>query len=166
MRQASILIATLFVASCGAHPEPPPTAATASAAAASSATVAPAAANEDPAETLHRSAIVIDTHDDVTQRLVVDHADIGQAFAGAQTDIPRMREGGVDAEFLSVWVPPMIYGGERAYERALAEFSAIDQLVAKNANAAVLARSVAEVRAAAAAGKIAFLIGVDGGHSL
>jgi len=77
-----------------------------------------------------------------------------------------MREGGLDAEFLSVWVPPMIYTGERAYERALAEFSAIDRLVAKNASSVILARSVAEVRAAATGGKIAFLIGVEGGHSL
>jgi membrane dipeptidase len=108
----------------------------------------------------------VDTHDDVTQRLVIDGADIGQAFPDAQTDVPRMREGGLDAEFLSVWVPPMIYAGERAYERAIAEFSAIDQLIAKNGNAVLLARSVSEVRAAAAAGKIAFLIGVEGGHSL
>lgn len=163
MRHTAICF-TILATACGGQGAPPPNAATASPAVA--ATVAPGPSAEDPADALHRSAIVVDTHDDVTQRLVVEGADIGQAVPDAQTDLPRMRAGGLDAEFLSVWVPPMIYQGERAYERALAEFSAIDQLVAKNTSSVVLARSVAEVRAAAAAGKIAFLIGVEGGHSL
>src|SRR5262249_9904495 len=111
-------------------------------------------------------AIVVDTHDDVTQYLVVDAADLAQPFPEAQTDIPRLRTGGVDAEFLSVWVPPMIYSGDKAYDRSLAELAAIDKLVASNTSTAILARSVADVRGAAAAGKIAFLIGVEGGHSL
>jgi membrane dipeptidase len=77
-----------------------------------------------------------------------------------------MREGGLDAEFLSVFVPPMVYPKDAYYARSLAEIDAIDGLVAANAGTVVLARTAAEVRAAAGAGKIAFLIGVEGGHSL
>jgi membrane dipeptidase len=120
----------------------------------------------DAAESLHRSAIVVDTHDDVTQRLVVEGVNLGDRLPDGQTDIPRMREGGLDAEFLSVFVPPMLYPGEKAYAQSLLEFDAIDALVAANAASAVLARTATTVRATAADGKVAFLIGVEGGHSL
>jgi membrane dipeptidase len=115
---------------------------------------------------LHRAAIVIDTHNDVTQRLVVQGVDLGTRLPDGQTDLPRMREGGLDAEFLSVWVAPKLYPKDHAYMQALVEFDAIDALVAKNANTTVLARSAEDVRSAAAAGKTAFLIGVEGGHAL
>jgi membrane dipeptidase len=140
-----------------------PVAAPAPKAAAASAAVEPAPA--DPLA-LHASAIVIDTHDDVTQLLVADGADLGAPLPGAQTDIPRMRAGGLDAEFLSVWVAPMLYPGEKAYVRSVQEFDAIDRMVTKNGAVAVLARTAGEVRTAAAAGKTSFLIGVEGGHSL
>jgi membrane dipeptidase len=120
----------------------------------------------DAADSLHRSAIVVDTHDDVTQRLVVEGVNLGDPLPDGQTDIPRMREGGLDAEFLSVFVPPMLYPGDKAYAQSLLEFDAIDSLVATNAASAVLARTAGTVRAAAADGKVAFLIGVEGGHSL
>jgi membrane dipeptidase len=115
---------------------------------------------------LHREAIVVDTHNDVTQRLLTDKVDLGARLPDGQTDIPRMREGGLDAEFLSVFVPAMLFKGERAYERSLEQFDAIDALVASHRGTVVLATTAAQVRAAAAAGTTAFLIGVEGGHSL
>jgi membrane dipeptidase len=118
------------------------------------------------ADALHRAAIVIDTHNDVTQRLVLEDADLSRPFPDAQTDIPRMQAGGLDAEFLSVWVPPELYPGEKAYAYSIAQFDAIDRLVSSSAGVAVLARTAAEVRSAAAANKIAFLIGVEGAHGL
>ncbi len=138
---------------------------------ASGAPVAPAtpadpAASLAAADELHRSAIVVDTHNDVTQRLVLEGADLSRPFPDAQTDIPRMQAGGLDAEFLSVWVPPELYPGDKAYAYSIAQFDAIDRLVSNSAGVAVLARSAAEVRSAAAAGKIAFLIGVEGAHGL
>jgi membrane dipeptidase len=119
----------------------------------------------DPGK-LHADAIVVDTHDDVTQLMVAEGADIGGSVPAAQTDIPRMRQGGLDAEFLSVWVPPMFYPGDEAYARSMKEFDAIDAMIAKNGATAALVRTASEVRAAVAGGKTAFLIGVEGGHSL
>jgi membrane dipeptidase len=126
----------------------------------------PVAAPTPDADAIHRSAIVIDTHDDVTQRLMVEGVNLADRLPDGQTDLPRMREGGLDAEFLSVFVPPMLYPGDKAYTQSLAELDAIDALVAANQSSVVLARTAASVRAAAAAGKTAFLIGVEGGHSL
>jgi membrane dipeptidase len=131
-----------------------------------SSAVDPAEAALLAADELHRAAIVIDTHNDVTQRLALEDADLSRSFPDAQTDIPRMQTGGLDAEFLSVWVPPELYPGEKAYMYSVAQFDAIDRLVSRSAGVAVLARSAAEVRSAAAASKIAFLIGVEGAHGL
>jgi membrane dipeptidase len=131
-----------------------------------SSSAAGSAATPLAADALHRSAIVVDTHNDVTQRLALEDADLSHPFPDAQTDIPRMQAGGLDAEFLSVWVPHELYPGEKAYAYSIAQFDAIDRLVSRSAGVAVLARSVSEVRSAAAANKIAFLIGVEGGHGL
>ncbi|HEX3771261.1 MAG TPA: dipeptidase [Polyangiaceae bacterium] len=118
------------------------------------------------ADALHFDSVVIDTHDDVTQLLALEDANIIAAVPDAQTDVPRMRAGGLDAEFLSVWVPPQLYPGEKAYAYSLAQFDAIDRLVARAPESVVLARTVAEVRSAVAAKKTVFLIGVEGGHGL
>jgi membrane dipeptidase len=143
-----------FVASSSASPSALPSAA------------GPKQPEENAALTLHRAAIVIDTHDDVTQRLVLEGVDLSTRLPDGQTDLPRMREGGLDAEFLSVWVAPRLYPKNRAYAQALAEFDAIDHMIAANAGSALLARTSAEIRKAAAEGKTAFLIGVEGGHAL
>jgi membrane dipeptidase len=131
-----------------------------------SSSVAGSEAGLGAADELHRAAIVVDAHNDVTQRLVLEDADLSRPLPDAQTDIPRMQAGGLDAEFLSVWVPPELYPGDKAYAYSVAQLDAIDRLVSRNAGAAVLARSVAEVRSAVAAHKIAFLIGVEGAHGL
>jgi membrane dipeptidase len=144
----------------------PASAPSVTAAVAPSAIAAGPVPSADPAAELHRSAIVVDTHNDVTERLVTENIDIGQSLPDGQTDVPRMVAGGLDAEFLSVWIAPQLYPGNKAYTQAIAEFDAIDAIVAKHSDAVVLARTAAEVRAAAARGKTAFLIGVEGGHAL
>jgi membrane dipeptidase len=59
------------------------------------------------ARQLHDRAIVVDTHGDTTQRLIFDKAyDIGARSSNGNIDIPRMKEGGLDALFFSIWVPP------------------------------------------------------------
>jgi membrane dipeptidase len=63
-------------------------------------------------------------------------------------------------------VPPQLYPGDAAYAQSIAEFDAIDRFVSRNAGVIALARLVSDVRSAAAANKVAFLIGVEGGHGL
>src|SRR5690348_13869899 len=63
------------------------------------------------ARELHMRAIVIDTHDDTTQRLIGDKAfDIAKRNTTGNIDIPRMREGGLDAIFFSIWMNGDITG--------------------------------------------------------
>jgi len=63
------------------------------------------------ARQLHERAIVVDTHDDTTQRLLFEKDfDIGKRDADGSVDIPRMREGGLDALFFSIWMPGTLTG--------------------------------------------------------
>jgi membrane dipeptidase len=71
------------------------------------------------AKQLHDRAIVVDSHDDTTQRLLFDKTfDITARHKDGNIDVPRMREGGLDALFFSIWVPSDVTGPP-AVKRAL-----------------------------------------------
>jgi membrane dipeptidase len=117
------------------------------------------------ARALHFSSLVVDTHDDTTQRLLVPHFDLGQRHAAGSIDIPRMREGGLGAIFFSIWIPGTVTG-PRAVKDALAQIDDVREQVRLHPRDLVLATTAEEVRRAHAAGKIAVLMGVEGGHMI
>jgi membrane dipeptidase len=117
------------------------------------------------AKKLHFSSIVVDTHDDTTQRFLDARFDIGARHGDGSIDVPRMREGGLDAIFFSIWIPSKIIGPE-AVNRALAQIEAVREQVRTHPKDLVLATTAAEVRAAHKQGKIAALMGVEGGHMI
>jgi membrane dipeptidase len=119
----------------------------------------------EKARKLHFSSIVVDTHDDTTQRFLDDKFDLGVRSATGSIDIPRMREGNLGAIFFSIWMPSKITGPE-AVNRALVQIDAVREQVRKHSNDLVLATTAAEIRDARKQGKIAALMGVEGGHMI
>jgi membrane dipeptidase len=117
------------------------------------------------AKKLHFSSIVVDTHDDTTQRLLDDKFDLAVRHSDGSIDIPRMREGNLSAIFFSIWMSGKISGTE-AVKRAEAQIRAVHEQVQRNPDDLVLATTVSEVRAAKREGKIAVLMGVEGGHMI
>jgi membrane dipeptidase len=117
------------------------------------------------ARDLHFNSIVVDTHDDTTQRLLDPKFDLGARHADGSVDIPRMRDGGLDAIFFSIWIPGTVTG-RVAVQRALQQIAAVRQTVARHPNDLVLCGTADEVRRTAAAKKIAVLMGVEGGHMI
>lgn len=117
------------------------------------------------ARKLHFSSLVVDTHDDTTQRFLHGKFDIGARHSDGSIDIPRMREGGLDAIFFSIWIPSKITGQE-AVNRALAQIAAVREQLSAHPKDLALATTAAEVRAAHKRGKIAALLGVEGGHMI
>ena len=117
------------------------------------------------AKKLHFSSIVVDTHDDTTQRFLDGKFDLGTRNPLGSIDIPRMKEGGLGAIFFSIWIPSKITGPE-AVNRAMLQIDAVREEVRKHSKELVLATSAAEVRDARKHGKIAALIGVEGGHMI
>jgi membrane dipeptidase len=117
------------------------------------------------AHDLHFSSLVVDTHDDTTQRLLEPGFDIGVRHTDGNIDIPRMREGGLGAIFFSIWMPGSITGPE-AVKRSLDQIDAVREMVRTHSEDLALCTTAEEVRRAHAGGKIAVLMGVEGGHMI
>jgi membrane dipeptidase len=118
------------------------------------------------AKQIHDRAIVIDSHDDTTQRLLFDkNFDISVRHKDGNIDVPRMREGGLDALFFSIWVPSDITGPP-AVKRALDLIDCVREAARLHPNDLMLATTAADIRRAAAEHKIAALMGMEGGHMI
>lgn len=117
------------------------------------------------ARKLHFSAIIVDTHDDTTQRFLDGRFDLGARNTSGSIDIPRMNEGNLGAIFFSIWMPSKVTGPE-AVHKALVQIDAVREQVRKHPKDIVLAATAAEVREARKQGKIAALMGVEGGHMI
>src|SRR5438045_4721973 len=117
------------------------------------------------ARQLHFSSIVLDTHDDTTQRFFSRNFDLGKRNPDGHVDIPRMREGGMNAIFFSIWIDGRIMGPP-AVQKALDQIDAVHENAIKYSKDMVFCRTAEEVRRAHAQGKIAALIGVEGGHMI
>jgi membrane dipeptidase len=124
------------------------------------------AANDPMA--IHRRAIVVDMHADTTQRLVDENVDLEQRLSDGHLDAVRAKEGGLDAQFFSIWVEPELFGGggARAMKRADVQIEAVRNLAAKHPETWELATTAADVRRIAAVGKIAALMGMEGGYAI
>ena len=118
------------------------------------------------ARDLHARAIVVDTHDDTTQRLLSEPAfDLGARNSTGSIDISRMRQGGLDALFLSIYMPGDVTG-PLAVKRALQQIDKVREAVRAHPRELMLATSVADIRRAVAERKIAALMGMEGGHMI
>jgi membrane dipeptidase len=117
------------------------------------------------AKRLHFSSLVIDTHDDTTQRFLDPGFDLAARNSRGSVDIPRMREGGLGAIFFSIWIPSKITGPE-AVKRALVQINAVRDQVRKHSSDLTLVTTAEGIREAHKQGKIAALIGVEGGHMI
>jgi membrane dipeptidase len=127
----------------------------------------------DRVSALLREAPVVDGHNDlpwahrVRARYDFDELDIGRdtAALGLHTDIPRLRRGGVGAQFWSAFVPGTLPGGE-AVITTLEQIDAIHRMARHYADDLVIVASADAMEDARRAGKVASLIGVEGGHSI
>ena len=104
------------------------------------------------AHKLHFSSIVLDTHDDTTQRFFSKDYDLGKRNPDGHVDIPRMREGGMNAIFFSIWIDGRIMGPP-AVQKALDQIDAVHENVKKYSSDIVLVRTAQDVRRAHAQGK-------------
>jgi membrane dipeptidase len=115
------------------------------------------------ARALHQAAIVIDTHSDTTPRFQEEGWRFEERHTAGDMDLPRIREGGLDVEFWSIYMGARDVPGA-ALREALERIDAVHQMVRRHARDVALAGSAAEIRAAVARGQLASVMGVEGGH--
>ena len=117
------------------------------------------------AAAIHRAALVVDTHVDTAQRLVDERFDLGGALDGGQVSLDGLVRGGVGAIFFALWADPALHAAD-PLARCLALADAVRAQVARHADRLAFAASVADVLAARRAGRIAVLLGLEGGEAL
>ena len=114
---------------------------------------------------------VIDGHNDLAWALRkqvaydLSQRDIAVHQEALHTDIPRLRAGGLGAQFFSVYVPGTLVGGA-AVTGTLEQIDCVARIVAAYPETFEAARSASDVRRIIADGRIATLLGAEGGHSI
>lgn len=126
------------------------------------------------ADRIHEAALTLDTHADLPL-LMVSRPDFDVSKAhdpyttGSRVDLPRMKQGGLDAIFLAVYVgqgPRTNEGYEDAKKRAREQFDVIHGIVKKHPDLAGLATTAEDAYALEKQGKRALFIGVENGYTI
>jgi membrane dipeptidase len=126
----------------------------------------------DHARELHRRSLVIDGHNDMPWEIRdkgssdFSKLDISQPQPTLHTDIPRLRAGGVGAQFWSVWVPVDFGYRGTALASTLEQIELVKLMIAHYPDTFALALSTSDIERIHADGKIASLVGVEGGHCI
>ncbi len=161
---ALLAFAALFVAICGADvnaaepaehsPERPPV------------------VLSDEARRIHRQTLLIDGHNDLPWEMrekgesSFDRIDISQPQPTIHTDIARLRDGNVGAQFWSVYVPASTAYEGTALLQTMEQIDLVKRMIARYAETFELARTTDDITRIHRSGKIASLIGVEGGHAI
>ncbi len=113
---------------------------------------------------IHDQAILVDTHNDVLLQTMEKGVVLDQDQKGvSHTDLQRLKEGGVDVQFFSVWCD-----GSQAnpFEYALVEMDSLDAVANRNPDKIVQVDNTQEAMIVVGENKIASFFGVEGGHMI
>jgi membrane dipeptidase len=139
--------------------------------------LAPGSARDSPRSSLERARVllaeapIVDGHNDLPIELReqigydLDAYDLSQRQDRTHTDLVRLAEGGVGAQFWSVFVPAG-WAGERAITATLEQIDCVKRMAARYPDRLSLADSTDQVRAAWSRGRLACLMGAEGGHQI
>jgi len=109
--------------------------------------------------------VTVDTHADTPTEYLKQPFDLGAWNAKGEVDYPRMKAGGLDAEFFAAYVPAK-YANKGAAAYCVKIMETIHQMVERYPTWARFAKSTSDIRAAAREGRRAILIGIEGGHAI
>jgi N-acyl-D-amino-acid deacylase len=121
---------------------------------------------------VHKAGFVFDGHNDLPWQMrnkassSFERLDISKRQPALHTDIPRLKEGNVGAQFWSVYVPAETAKTGEALLQTLQQIELVHAMVKRYPETFELARTAGDVERIQAKGKIASLIGVEGGHSI
>ena len=124
------------------------------------------------AKAIHRSGILIDGHNDLPwvvrskAAFSFEKHDISKRLDHDHTDIPRLREGGVKGQFWSVYVPADLAKRGGAAAATMEQIDIVYRMVERYPDTFEMAYTAGDIERIAKEGKIASLIGIEGGHSI
>jgi len=103
-------------------------------------------------DTLHKEAIVWDTHNDLAYRVLYEGLDIGKPLPAGHVDIPKLKEGGVDVQVVACFVQNFLYP-DKCDEQAFKLIQAMRRAIEDNSDSVELARTGLDVERIIKAGK-------------
>jgi len=115
---------------------------------------------------LHDDAIVVDMHSGITEAMFYEGYDLLALHADRHEDLPRMQQGGLDAELFNVFVHPESVDLTQFFSTAMKQIDLLQQTARNSGGKIAFARNAGEVQENAGKGAISMLIGVGGGHML
>lgn len=123
---------------------------------------------------IHKKAIVVDGHNDITSPMVDEDLDLAQSSIGKwhadgdpfHTDLSRLKAGGMTGEFFSIYVSGSTLKTGGAMRRAMDLIDATYREAEKHPRELTMCTTVAEIRRAKKAGKICALMGIEGGYAI
>jgi membrane dipeptidase len=119
------------------------------------------------AQRIQSKAIIVDGHNDITSAMVDEDYDLATPSAGKyHTDLARMKQGGMTAQFFSVYVDRKYVKEGGSARRAMDMIDAVYRAAERHTDDLILATSVADIRRAKEQKKIAALMGIEGGHAI
>src|SRR5688500_18646271 len=169
--------AILVAVACSPSPSPPPAASAVEVKAAAPSSAPPRGPEtlEQRATRLHKEAIIVDGHNDIPSVMLGSGFELAKSGTSGplktHTDLARMKASGITGEFFSIYVEadlaekPTLQGGG-ALRRAIDLIDVTYRAVERNPNDLLLATNAADIRRAKREGKIAVLMGVEGGHAI
>lgn len=117
------------------------------------------------ARKLHFSSIVLDTHIDTTPRLQRANWKFTDEHTDGHVDLPRMKKGGFNALFFSIYMPGTVTGPQAVFN-SVERIAAVHKLAEDLPDQVALCTTAEQVRQAHKQGKIAALMGMEGGHMI
>jgi len=115
---------------------------------------------------IHGSMLLIDTHNDITSR-TVDGYDIGKNKHDGHTNVAALKDGGVGAQFFAVYVDSKYVNGNHSAQRTLQMIDTVrHDIVGRYPNDFALATTAGDIERIHREGKIAALMGIEGGHAI
>ncbi len=119
------------------------------------------------AEFLHKDALVADLHCDTIGRFMAGE-DLRQDLPQGHIDIPKLKRGAVDLQVFACYAPPPVTELEKATSAkgVFGQIEAVYRLAAQNPDDLTVVRSAAEIAAVRNTGKVAALIGIEGGYAI
>lgn len=114
---------------------------------------------------IHQDLMVVDGHNDVIVESILPGKDIGKRIKTGHTDLPRLKEGGVDVQVFAVWSDDKKWK-KNAYKHANDQIDALEKLIANNPDKIELAKNSTDIERINKEGKIVALIGIEGGNMI
>lgn len=117
-------------------------------------------------QTIHQRSVLVDTHNDLLTSQTLEGRDVSNRLTEGHSDLHRLKDGGVDVQFFSVWTGETARNKEGFFRDAMEQIDSLEFITLRNVEKMSLASGYSQVKDISRQNKLVSLIGVEGGHMI